>query len=69
MIEDKQGGLEEYEDEHGRGGEHSLPETETVSVTMDDSQARHDHEGVPKGPSDQRITQDRFKIGHKMRLP
>lgn len=46
-----------------------MPETETVTVTMNDSQARNDHEGVPRGPSDQRITQDRLEIGHKMRLP
>lgn len=68
MAEDKQSDLEEYEDEHAGGGEHSLPETETVSVTIDDSQARHDHEGVPQGPSDQRITQDSLRIGHNTRL-
>lgn len=69
MAEDKQGDLEEYEDGPDGGGEHSLPEAETVFVTMNDSQARNDHEGVPQGPSDQRITQDRLKIGHKMRQP
>lgn len=38
--------------------EDSLPETETVSVTMNDSQARNDHEGVPQGPCHQRMIQD-----------